>query len=146
MLLAFFALGCSSYGKMNDQEWEAPSSIVYDISSEDRLMIVFSDLPSLCAELTSGEEPNGYYWVLSLWTQNRAVEKGEYTAEGYFREVINETPHERIPTSATIDLSGILEGQRNGTYDAIFSAEEYLSGSFNAESCPGVYLFTGMEE
>ena len=108
-------------------------------------MLVMSNLPSLCAELSSGQEPFGDYWILTLWTQNRSLELGEYNADGYFLRVADEHPFEKIPQSATINLTNIEEERRLGRYTANFEDDDFVLGQFDANTCPGVYLFLGME-
>ena len=53
---------------------------------------------------------------------------------------------ERQPQAASLDLTTIYEEERMGRYMANLSDEDYLTGAFSAKSCPGVYLFLGMEE
>ena len=145
-MFLLFALACGSSGKINGEQWPPPAAVHYDLSQEDRLMVVMSDLPSLCAELASGEPPRGNYWVMSLWTQNRSLEPGEYQADGYFLRADGEELIEWTPSKATINISSQEEELLSGGYEAKFGEENFLAGSFDAPVCDGVYLFSGMGE
>ncbi|MBM74302.1 MAG: hypothetical protein CMK59_02775 [Proteobacteria bacterium] len=167
--MLFFLLGCTSSLKMAGEDLNPPASMIYGHSVEQRLMIVLSDLPSLCAELQGGDVPRGSWWTLSIWTHNRVVEPGLYSAQAYFRQAdgssaatdtaedvpTGDAPEEsgivlsEHTTDAAIDLFNIIslddEDQARGTYEATFS-ESILEGRFQVQPCEGVYLFAGMEE
>ena len=142
----FFLSACASSGKINGEDWGPPAAVHFDFSQEDRLMIIMSDLPSLCAELASGQPPRGNYWVMSLWTQNRALETGSYKADGYFLRADGEEVVEWTPTEASINVSSQEEELLAGGYEAKFSEENFLTGSFEAPNCDVVFLFSGMGE
>ena len=170
-MLLFF-LACTQTLKIAGEELNPPSSMIYGHSVEQRMMIVLSDLPSLCAELQSGEVPRGDWWSLAIWTQNRVTDPGQYSSHAYFRRASDDLSSESVEdtaviyegdreeerdiyssqetTDAFIDIStiGTDDGQgiyARGSYEASFS-EGSLSGAFTVEACEGVYLFAGMEE
>ena len=169
MLLLFW--GCSGSLKMAGETLNPPASMIYSHSVEQRLMIVLSDLPSLCAEIQSGEVPRGDWWSLSIWTQNRVVEAGEYSAQAYFRQasgsyedqdldtaeelISGDAPEEAsiVFSEQTIDASIEIfnisslneENLARGRYTASFS-DSVLDGRFQVQPCEGVYFFAGMQE
>ena len=169
--MLFLFWGCSGSFKMAGEDLNPPASMIYSHSVEQRLMIVLSDLPSLCAELQSGEVPRGDWWSLSIWTQNRVVEPGAYSAQAYFRRasgsyevqdedtssvlVSGDSPEEAAivfseqTNDASIDIFNISslndEDLARGKYRATFG-ESTLDDRFQVEPCDGVYLFAGMEE
>jgi hypothetical protein len=155
MLWLFFA--CSGSQKESSLELSEAASMVYGYSHEDRLMVVISDLPSLCAELQSGEPPQGDWWTLSLWTQNRAVEEGLYPAFGHLnisesRSFSADTALDywrtAEPVDASLDIKNVSENAIRGEYYASFEGDisTVLTSSLEATPCEGIYLFAGLEE
>ena len=155
MLWLFIA--CSGGEKESNFELSEPASMVFGYSNENRLMVIVSDLPSLCAELQSGESPQGDWWSLSLWTQNRAVAEGIYNAFGYLnisesRSFSADTSLDywrtAEPVEANLDIKHISDDSIRGMYSASFEGDISieLSNSIEAIPCDGVYLFSGIEE
>ena len=155
MLWLFIA--CSGGEKESNFELSEPASMVFGYSNENRLMVIVSDLPSLCAELQSGESPQGDWWSLSLWTQNRAVEEGIYNAFGHLnisesRSFSADTSLDywrtAEPVEANLDIENISDDSIRGTYSATFEGDisMELSNSMEAIPCDGIYLFSGIEE
>ena len=145
-MLLTLLFACGSFGEISGEKWNKPAAAVFGYSSDERLMVVMSDLPSLCAELESGEEPNGEFWLMTLWSQNRALDSGEYNADGYFVHSSGDEQIERSPDSALLNVRNMNEEEVHGSVDIDFSGDDYMSGSFNAIACPSVYLFMGMED
>ena len=155
MLWLFIA--CSGGEKESNFELSDPSSMVFGYSNENRLMVIVSDLPSLCAELQSGESPQGDWWSLSLWTQNRAVEEGIYNAFGHLnisesRSFSADTSLDywrtAEPAEANIDLKHVSDDSIRGTYFASFDGDISMDLTNNMEAvpCDGIYLFSGIAE
>lgn len=155
MLLFFIA--CSNSKVENDLDLSEAASMIYGYSTEDRLMVVISDLPSLCAELQSGESPKGDWWSLALWTQNRAIEPGDYAAFGYLnisesRDFSMDTALDywrtSTPSEAEIHITNSQNEELKGSYSVRFDGDISISvtESLQASSCDGVYLFAGIKE
>ena len=145
-MLLTLLFACGSFGEISGEKWDKPAAAVFGYSGDERVMVVLSDLPSLCAELESGEEPNGEYWLMTLWSQNRALDSGEYNADGYFIQASGEEYLERNPDSASLNIGNMNNEELHGSVDIDFSGDDFMSGKFDAVACSNVYLFMGMED
>ena len=146
--MLWFFIACSNSKVSNDIDLSEASSMIYGYSTEDRLMVVVSDLPSLCAELQSGQPPQGDWWSLSLWTQNRAIETGEYAAFGYLnisesRSFSMDTGLDywrtATPSEAKLHITNMQVDEIKGSYSVTFDNDISISTSepLNALPCEG---------
>ena len=145
MAIAGLSTGCDkSLDSIDGHTLGEPESVIYGTNDSGHIMMVMSDLPSLCEAVRSADPPaRNDFWVLSLWSHIDADEPGRYRVDSYASIRENGELHEYETEAGTIDIFSLSLGHIKAEVDLTFSTGDEVSAEVEGRHCDA-NLFVGL--